>query len=106
MLLVDYAYNGVYSKFPSFVKSVVTNNKQGMLNNYKRYSGNNPIKSRNEWTANVINQEEKINKVVDKAKKSDNDFINSIIPSLYTETKPKSKPQSKKVYNFMTGKYQ
>ena len=106
MLLVDYAYNGVYSKFPSFVKSVVTNNKQGMLNNYKRYSGNNPIKSRNEWTANVINEEEKINKAVDKSKKSDNDFINSIIPSLYTETKPKSKPQSKKVYNFMTGKYQ
>ena len=106
MLLVDYAYNGVYNKFPSFVKSVVNNNKQGMLNNYKRYSGNNPITSRNEWTANVINEEEKINKAVDKSKKSDNDFINSIIPSLYTETKPKSKPQSKKVYNFMTGKYQ
>jgi len=106
MLLVDYAYNGVYNKFPSFVKSVVNNNKKGMLNNYKRYSGNNPITNRNEWTADVINDQEKTNKTVDKAKKSENSFINSIVPTLYGESKPKAKPQSKKVYNFMTGKYQ
>ena len=54
MLLVDYTYNGVINKFPSFVKHVVNSNKKGMLKEYERGSKGSPLKARNEWTADVI----------------------------------------------------
>ena len=55
MLLLDYTYNGVINKFPSFVKHVVEGNKEGMLKEYERGSKGSPLKARNEWTKNVIN---------------------------------------------------
>lgn len=54
MLLVDYTYNGVINKFPSFVKHVVNSNKEGMLKEYERGSKGSPLKARNEWTEDVI----------------------------------------------------
>jgi hypothetical protein len=55
MLLLDYTYNGVINKFPSFVKHVVEGNKEGMLKEYERGSKGRPLKERNEWTESVIN---------------------------------------------------
>ena len=54
MLLLDYTYNGVINKFPSFVKHVVEGNKEGMLKEYERGSKGRPLKERNEWAKNVI----------------------------------------------------
>jgi hypothetical protein len=74
MLLVDYTYNGVINKFPSFVKHVVNSNKKGMLKEYERGSKGSPLKARNEWTADVIeNMNFKKPKKVSK-KKSSSDY--------------------------------
>jgi len=55
ILLTDYEYNVGLSKFPSFVKGVVTNNKDLMLKEYKRYAGANEMTQRNEWALKMIN---------------------------------------------------
>lgn len=56
MLLVDYDYNlGSLSKFPNFVDAAVKGNNEKMLKEYVRYSGGKPLKKRNDWSLNVIN---------------------------------------------------
>lgn len=55
MLAVDYAYNVGLNKFPSFTKALVAGDKAGMLKEFQRFSGGNPLKERNKWTEGVIN---------------------------------------------------
>ena len=56
MLLVDYQYNlGTLSGFPSFVKATVEGDKEKMLAEHKRYGAGMPLKRRNDWTVDVIN---------------------------------------------------
>lgn len=55
VLLTDYEYNVGLHKFPSFVKGVVTNNRDMMLEEYKRYTGGNELTSRNNWSLGMIN---------------------------------------------------
>jgi hypothetical protein len=54
MLAVDYEYNGVLRKFPSFTKALVENDKEGMLKEYVRYTGGKPLGTRNTWTEGII----------------------------------------------------
>jgi len=60
MLLTDYVFNGVQlSGFPLFTKGTLENNKETMLNEYKRYYKDKngvtkPLIERNNWTKNVI----------------------------------------------------
>ena len=54
MLLVDYAYNGVLGKFPTFTDAVVKRNKNLMLKEYERGSSAGKLTERNNWTRNII----------------------------------------------------
>lgn len=54
MLLVDYAYNGVLGKFPTFTDAVVKKNKNVMLKEYERSSGGKKLTERNNWTRGLI----------------------------------------------------
>jgi len=56
MLLVDYQYNvaGGLNKFPSFVKGVVSGDKEQMLKEYERGSKAGKLTTRNNWTKGVI----------------------------------------------------
>jgi len=54
VLLTDYEYNVGLSKFPSFVKGVVKDDKDLMLKEYKRYTGGLEMTSRNDWTLSMI----------------------------------------------------
>lgn len=56
MLLVDYQYNvaGGLNKFPSFVKGVVSGDKEQMLKEYERGSKAGKLTARNNWTKGVI----------------------------------------------------
>jgi hypothetical protein len=59
MLAIDYAYNVGLSKFPSFTEALVKQDKPKMLKEFKRFSGNTPLKERNTWTKGVIEEFEK-----------------------------------------------
>lgn len=54
MLFVDYAYNGVLGKFPTFTDAVVKKNKDLMLKEYERGSKAGKLVNRNNWTRSVI----------------------------------------------------
>jgi len=54
MLLTDYSYNGVLSKFPTFTEGVVYDDRPKMLEQYKRYTDGTPLKKRNAWTLSVL----------------------------------------------------
>jgi hypothetical protein len=62
-LLLDFQFNlgDVVRKFPKFTKAVMENNKQEMLNQYKRYYKDasgvlREVKDRNTRTRNFINE--------------------------------------------------
>jgi hypothetical protein len=54
-LLMDYAYNGVLNQFPKFMQAVHDNDKDSILNEYKRHVGKKELKTRNRETLNLIN---------------------------------------------------
>ena len=54
MLLVDYAYNAVLHKFPTFMGAVVKGDKDTMLKEYERSGAGGLLKERNAWTKDVI----------------------------------------------------
>ena len=54
MLLVDYAYNGVLNKFPTFMGAVVQGDKNTMLKEYERSGAGGLLKERNAWTKDTI----------------------------------------------------
>jgi len=56
VLLTDYEYNVGLSKFPSFVKGVVSGDKDTMLREYKRYTGGNEMTQRNDWALKIIKE--------------------------------------------------
>jgi GH24 family phage-related lysozyme (muramidase) len=53
-MLTDYAFNPGLSKFPSFVKAVVTKDWQKAAQEYKRYSGTKPLTDRNRKFYNLF----------------------------------------------------
>lgn len=53
-LIVDFEYTGVLNKFPKFIKALLANNKEEMLNQYKRFSNGRPLKDRNNTTREFI----------------------------------------------------
>lgn len=54
ILLTDYEYNVGVSKFPKLMEAIANQDKKTMLEQYKRYSGGNPLTSRNNWTKTFI----------------------------------------------------
>ena len=54
-LLMDYAYNGVLNQFPKFMQAVHDNDRDSILNEYKRHVGKKELKTRNRETLNLIN---------------------------------------------------
>jgi hypothetical protein len=90
MLLLDYTYNGVINKFPSFVKHVVEGNKEGMLKEYERGSKGRPLKERNEWAKNVINTTDfsKPEKTISNT----NNVNQQTVPALYDHVIQKMTP--------------
>lgn len=54
-LLMDYVYNGVLDKFPAFMQAVHDNDRDSILNEYKRHAGKKELKTRNIETLKLIN---------------------------------------------------
>jgi hypothetical protein len=54
ILLTDYEYNVGLTEFPKFTRAVINNDTDSMLDQYKRFSGDNEMTQRNEWTLNMI----------------------------------------------------
>jgi hypothetical protein len=69
VLLVDYAYNGVLHKFPSFMDATVKGDKNKMLKEYMRYTNGKPLTQRNAWTKSVIEGSVNASKPINTPKK-------------------------------------
>ena len=54
ILLTDYQYNVGLSKFPKFMTALADKDKEGMLEQYKRFSDKKPLGERNKWTKKYI----------------------------------------------------
>jgi GH24 family phage-related lysozyme (muramidase) len=77
-MLIDYNYNVGLSKFPNFVKAVVTKDWDTAKKEYKRYAGGAELTDRNQKFYNLFlaNKRGKIGKTLYPRNTSDHDYAN------------------------------